>query len=124
MPGLASAARWSLVGSLGPAEWPGTGAREINQAGAALPVAPLTKPPEEGECSAGEGGGGGERIERESERERERERGGGGGGKGQGQCTPADKHRERPAAARESLRSGSDRGRLIPRHRGPPFVLR
>ncbi|KAI9544225.1 hypothetical protein NQZ68_005275 [Dissostichus eleginoides] len=40
--------RAGLVGSFGLLEWPGRGAREINQAGLALHVAPLTKPPEEG----------------------------------------------------------------------------
>lgn len=48
MPGFRAEARWSLVGSFGLPEWPGRGAREINQAGLALHVAPLTKPPEEG----------------------------------------------------------------------------
>jgi len=48
MPGFRGEARWSLVGSFGLPEWSGRGAREINQAGLALHVAPLTKPPEEG----------------------------------------------------------------------------
>lgn len=48
MPGFLAEARWSLVGSFSLPEWPGRGAREINQAGLALHAAPLTKPPEAG----------------------------------------------------------------------------
>lgn len=55
MPGFRAEARWSLVGSFGLPEWPGRGAREINQAGLALHVAPLTKPPEEGRVVEEEG---------------------------------------------------------------------
>lgn len=55
MPGFPAGARWSLVGSFGLPEWPGGGAREINQAGPPLHVAPLTKPLEEGTLV--EGGG-------------------------------------------------------------------
>lgn len=58
MPGFRAEARWSLVGSFGLPEWLGRGAREINQAGLALHVAPLTKPPEEGTESRGGGEGG------------------------------------------------------------------
>lgn len=55
MPGFPVGARWSLVGSFGLPEWPGGGAREINQAGPPLHVAPLTKPLEKG--TPVEGGG-------------------------------------------------------------------
>lgn len=55
MPGFPAGARWSLVGSFGLPEWPGGGAREINQAGPPLHAAPLTKPLEEGTLV--EGGG-------------------------------------------------------------------
>lgn len=57
MPGFPAGARWSLVGSFGLPEWPGGGAREINQAGPPLHVAPLTKPLEEATLVGGRGGG-------------------------------------------------------------------
>lgn len=60
MPGFPARARWSLVGSFGLPEWPGGGAREINQAGPPLHVAPLTKPLEEGPLVE-RGGGVGDR---------------------------------------------------------------
>lgn len=69
MPGFPVGARWSLVGSFGLPEWPGGGAREINQAGPPLHVAPLTKPLEEGTLVEG----------------------GGDARDGQGHCSPADK---------------------------------
>lgn len=68
MPGFRVEARWSLVGSFGLPEWLGRGAREINQAGLALYVAPLTKPPEEGTESRGGGEGGGRRAGRRTAR--------------------------------------------------------
>lgn len=95
MPGFRAEARWSLVGSFGLPEWPGRGAREINQAGLALHVAPLTKPPEEGTESRGWW----------RRRRRRKERGEEGGVQdGQGHCSPADKHREHGAAKVPSFR--------------------
>lgn len=103
MPGFRAEARWSLVGSFGQPEWPGRGAREINQARLALHVAPLTKPPEKGTESwdwwkeMGEGEGGMQDS--------------------QGHCSPADKHGEHRAAKVPSFRSG--RGFLISWWREP-----
>lgn len=102
MPSFRAEARWSLVGSFGLPEWPGRGAREINQAGLALHVAPLTKPPEEGTESRG--------LWRRRRKER-------GTQNGQGHCSPADKHGEHRAAKVPSFRSG--RGFLISRQREP-----
>lgn len=64
MPGFRTEARWSLVGSFGLPEWLGSGAREINQAGLALHVAPLTKPPEKGMRAGVVEKGGGEIVGR------------------------------------------------------------
>lgn len=92
MPGFRVEARWSLVGSFGLPEWLGRGAREINQAGLALHVAPLTKPPEEGTESRGGGEGGGRKES--------------GTQDGQGHCLPADKNGEQGAAKVPSFKSG------------------
>lgn len=101
MPGFRAQARRSLVGSFGLPEWPGRGAREINQAGLALQVAPLTKPPEEGTESWGWWWRREKRGTQDS----------------QGHCSPADKQREHRAAKVPSFRSG--RGFLISRQKEP-----